>query len=82
MLAYILSHGIQISLQSRYAMEMIRFEFRFGIVYTTIVYTRPTLLWTCVANAHFQCVNSRYAVLNIQEYNYITPKSNNVIYSM
>ena len=41
-----------------------------------------TLLWTCVANAHFQCVNSRYAMLNIQEWNNVTPKSNNVIYSM
>ena len=41
MLAYILSHDIQISLQSHYGMEMIRSELRFGIVYTTIVYTRP-----------------------------------------
>ena len=25
------------------------------------IITRQTLLWTCVAGAHLQCVNNRYA---------------------
>ena len=41
-----------------------------------------TLLWACVTDAHLQCVNSRYAKLNIQECNQIIPKLHNVIYSM